>query len=63
MDILCIYRIDYVLNYHIDLFDDFTNMTIKNTYNNFNCYEKEHYTHLIVYEDFTWMFDNLMDLS
>lgn len=63
LEIKCIYSINYVLNNHIELYDNDTNRTIKKLYNNLNTNQKEYYTHLIVYEDLSWRLDNLMDLS
>ena len=62
-EIMNIYSKKYVMNNEIDLFCDTINKMIKNTYNNYNNELKEHFSHLIIYENREWEWSNLEDLS
>ena len=62
-DIMNIYSKKYVMNNEIDLFCKEINDLIKKTYNNYDNELKEHYSHLIVYNNRLWIWDNLEDMS
>jgi len=61
--IMNIYSCKYVMNNDIDLFSREINDMIKKQYNNYNDTDKDFYSHLVVYENRLWIWDNLIDLS